>query len=56
MENNKKQNDQREINITEFYLQTVYQYKNKMIPQDYLYISDKFLDISNRIDKIKKRK
>ena len=27
MENSKKQNDQREINITEFYLQTVYQYQ-----------------------------
>ena len=56
MENSKKQNNQREINITEFYLQTVYQYQNKMIPQDYLYISDKCLEISNRIDNIKKRK
>lgn len=47
--------EQREIEPQEFYLMSIANLTNKMLPADYLYLSDKIIDISNRLEQIKKR-
>ena len=55
MAKNKPSIHNREIDPQEFYLNSIKNITGKMTPADYYYLSDKIMDISNRLEAIKNR-
>jgi hypothetical protein len=50
-----ERSNQREIDVIHFYLRSISNLTDKMVPADYLYLSDRVSDFQERIDEIKKR-
>lgn len=50
-----KKSQKTEIDIYDFYLNSIKALTDKMQPADYLYLSDRIFDFNDRLEKIKKR-